>query len=208
MGKEDGGRGQWKEPCLTDIDCAMAATSAVAGTVASAAAVEDAATAIEDAANTITPTLKSAKFDVDAAEGLVQNHDYKGLDKFVVEFLTKVQGNSFYPHPGILCSIYQAEIAHFIRVERFVEAKKVFNDKAKPLLNRDGTDELFRPADLEDRVKMVQDCVNNRKPPVADQDENVFGVLCDYLLLYFPSCMSGDRERKGSVSDFSAGFPR
>jgi hypothetical protein len=120
--------------------------------------------------------------------------------------LTKVQGNtSFYQHPGILCSIYQAQIAHLIKVESFKEAENVFNDKVKPLLNQN-TDELFRPADLEDRVKMVQNCVNNRKPPAADQDENFFGVLCDYLLLYFPSCMPGDRERKGSVSDFMVAF--
>jgi hypothetical protein len=89
-------------------------------------------------------------------------------------------------------------------VESFKEAENVFNDKVKPLLNQN-TDELFRPADLEDRVKMVQNCVNNRNPPAADQDENIFGVLCDYLL-YFPSCMPGDRERKGSVSDFMVAF--
>jgi len=150
---------------------------------------------MEDA---VGATLKFVKFDVDAAEGLVQNHDYRGLEEHVLEILTKVQGSSFYQHPGILFSIYQAEIAHLM------EAEKVFSDKVKPLLNHN-SDELFRPADLEDRVKMVQNCVNNRKPPAADQVENIFGVLCDYLL-YFPRCMPGDTDRKGSVSDFMVGL--
>ena len=178
----------------------MAATSAVAAPATSADAVEDATAVMEDDVNAITSTLKFVKFDVDAAEGLVQSHDYKGLEEYVLEFLTKVQGSSFYQHPGILFSIYQAEIAHLIKAEHFVEAEKVFSDTVKPLLNHN-IDELFRPADLEDRVKMVQNCVNNRKPPAADQVENIFGVLCDYLL-YFPWCMPGDRDRKGSVSDF------
>jgi hypothetical protein len=42
-----------------------------------------------------------------------------------------------------------------------VEARTVFDDKVKPLLDHD-KDDIYKPSDLEARVEMLQNCVDNR----------------------------------------------
>jgi len=99
-------------------------------------------------------------FQVTAAEAFLVNQNWDGLETYLTEFLTEVQGNKFYLHPGLFCSLYQAQISHLIEENKFVEAQDVFRNKVRPLV--DHRDDLYAPHDLEFRVDILRDCVNNR----------------------------------------------
>ncbi|KAF8755330.1 hypothetical protein HU200_011354 [Digitaria exilis] len=60
-----------------------------------------------------------------------------------------------------------------------------------------------KPFDLEVRVQMLQNCVNDCSlPPSADEVEDMNVVLSDYLMLYFPTSQS--RKRKAPLSPMHA----
>lgn len=95
-----------------------------------------------------------------AARAFVAIQNWDGLESYLNEFLTEVQGGKFYHHPGLFCSLFQAHISYLIGEGKFVVARFVFNDKVKPLLDED-CDDLYKPFDLEAREEMLQNCVNN-----------------------------------------------
>lgn len=66
---------------------------------------------------------------------------------FLSKLLTKVQGNKFYPHPGLFCSLYQAHISSLIDEKQFEDAEAVFDDKVIDLLDHKNV--LYAPFDLE-----------------------------------------------------------
>lgn len=102
--------------------------------------------------------VSSVMFQVTAAEGFLVNQNWEGLETYyLTEFLTKVQGDKFYHHPGLFCSLYQAQISHLIEERQFVKAHVVFRDKVGPLV--DHWEDLYAPHDLEFRVDILQDCV-------------------------------------------------
>ncbi|CAL4946137.1 unnamed protein product [Urochloa decumbens] len=142
---------------------------------------------------------------VAAAEVFVAKQNWDELETYLVEFLTKVQGDKFYPHPGLFCSLYQAQMSHLIGKHQFTEARAVFDGKVKPLLDK-GKDDMYKPFDLEARVEMLQNWINHCLPLPADEVEDINVVLSDYLMLYFPTSLQREANRKKSVSDFLMTF--
>ncbi|KAF8664921.1 hypothetical protein HU200_054239 [Digitaria exilis] len=149
--------------------------------------------------------VSSVKFQITAAQAIVAIQNWAGLEFYLNEFLTEVQGEKFFPHPGLFCSLFQAHISYLIGEGKFVEARCVFDDKVKPLLDEDN-DDLYKPFDLEVRVQMLQNCVNDCLPPSADEVEDMNVVLSDYLMLYFPTSLQSDANRTNSVSAFLTTF--
>ncbi|CAO1942700.1 unnamed protein product [Urochloa humidicola] len=142
---------------------------------------------------------------VTAAEMFIAKQNWDELETHLAEFLTKVQGDKFYPHPGLFCSLYQAQISYLMGKFRFNEARAVFNGKVKPLLDK-GKDDMYKPFDLELRVGMLGDWLNNCLPLPADEHEDMNVVLSDYLTLYFPTSLQPGVKRTNSVSDFLMTF--
>jgi hypothetical protein len=48
---------------------------------------------------------------VAASQLFVVNQKWDELETYLAEFLTKFQCEKFYPHPGIFCCLYQAQIS-------------------------------------------------------------------------------------------------
>jgi hypothetical protein len=87
-----------------------------------------------------------------AAQEFVANQNWGGLETYLSEFLTEVQGDKFHPHPGLFCSLHQAQISSLI-----VEAEAVFEEKVRPLNAH--MEALYAPFDLELRVDVLWDWV-------------------------------------------------
>ncbi|CAO1942699.1 unnamed protein product [Urochloa humidicola] len=147
----------------------------------------------------------AAALNIVAAQLFVVNQNWDGLEAYLAQFLTEVQGDKFYSHPGIFCSIYQAQISYLIDKEQFVEARAVFDNKVKPLLDQEKND-AYKPFDLEARVEMLQNCVDNCLPLPADEIEDMDVVLSDYFMLYFPTSLQRKANRTNSISDFVMTF--
>ncbi|CAL4972631.1 unnamed protein product [Urochloa decumbens] len=142
---------------------------------------------------------------VAAAEVFVAKQNWDDLETCLAEFLTKVQGDKFYPHPGLFCSLYQAQISYLIGKHQFTEARAILDGKVKPLLDKDN-DVMYKPFDLEARVEMLRNCVNHCLPLPADEVEDMNVVISDYLMLYFPTSLQIEASRKNSISDFLKTF--
>jgi hypothetical protein len=92
-----------------------------------------------------------------AAQEFIANQNWDGLETYLSEFLTEVQGDKFHPHPGLYCSLYQAQISSLIGEKKFVEAEAVFEAQISPLVAH--MEALCAPFDLELRVDVLWDCV-------------------------------------------------
>ncbi|KAK8454245.1 hypothetical protein SEVIR_5G422800v4 [Setaria viridis] len=160
----------------------------------------------DEAISGVNPRSAAAAQNIVAACQLfVAKQNWDGLETYLAEFLNKVQGDKFYPHPGLFCSLYQAHISYLIGKNHFVEAQAVFDGKVKPLLDQE-KDDMYKPFDLEARVQMLRNCVYNCLPLAAADDEDMNVVLADYLMLYFPTSLQNDAKRTNSISDFLVTF--
>ncbi|CAO2195556.1 unnamed protein product [Urochloa humidicola] len=139
------------------------------------------------------------------AQVFVAKQNWDELETSLAEFFTKVQQDKFYPHPGLFCSLYQAHITNLIGKHQFKEARAVFYGKVKPLLDK-GKDDMYKPFDLEARVEMLRNCVDHCLPLPADDVEDMNVVISDYLMLYFPTSLQREANRKNSISDFLMTF--
>ncbi|CAO2182051.1 unnamed protein product [Urochloa humidicola] len=88
---------------------------------------------------------------------------------------------------------------------KFQEARAVFYGKVKPLLDK-GKDDMYKPFDLEARVEMLRNCVDHCLPLPANDVEDMNVVISDYLMLYFPTSLQREANRKNSISDFLMTF--
>ncbi|CAL5034460.1 unnamed protein product [Urochloa decumbens] len=102
--------------------------------------------------------VNTVKFEMTAAQEFVAKQNWPvGLEGYLSEFLTKVQGDKFYHHPGLFRSLYQAHISSLIGAKQFDEAQDLFDDKVSPLVAH--REDLYAPLDLEYRVQVLEDCV-------------------------------------------------
>ncbi|CAL4972566.1 unnamed protein product [Urochloa decumbens] len=166
---------------------------------------------VDDTASTLVDLQRDAaapnivKFQLNAAQVFIVNQNWDGLEAYLAEFFAEIQGKKFFFHPGLFCSLYQAQISDLIGKKLFVEARAVFDEKVEPLLDQ-VKDDLYKPFDLEDRVGMLRHYVNICLPPPADEVEDMHVVLSDYMMLYFPTSLLGEVNRTNSISDFVMTF--
>ncbi|CAL5091902.1 unnamed protein product [Urochloa decumbens] len=145
--------------------------------------------------------LNPVKFEMAAAQEFVAKQNWVGLETYLSEFLTKVQGDKFYHHPGLFRSLYQAQISSLIVAKQFDEARDVLRNKVSPLVAH--REDLYAPLDLEYRVQVLEACVWKCLPPSARDVEDMNVVLSDYMMLYFPTSLQNDEvKRTNSISDF------
>lgn len=99
------------------------------------------------------------KFDPERTEAYINLKDWIALEDYVMTYLTGVQGVHIHPHPGLLLSIYRAQIIDLIENKNYDDASLIFNEKVKPLLELE--DDLYKPHGLAENATQLEKYVNN-----------------------------------------------
>ncbi|CAL4959878.1 unnamed protein product [Urochloa decumbens] len=109
-------------------------------------------------------------------------------------------------HPGLLCSLYQARVASLVKAGHNATARGIFKDKIEPLVNdlSNPDDILFKPADLEARVKALKNHIENGVPLEKNNEkpEDLMVVMEDYITLHYPESVG--LEYTGTIYDLIA----